>query len=266
MSGVPCSSTAVSDGTIAATLTPAHVEVAQLGQRAARAVAPRRGGVVLEALGRRHHHLVRHARARDDVAVAVGRDRLDRRRPDVDADRHLGAHAPLPRRAQVARERGHHVVVQQPVGRDHVAGVDARVAAHVGAPAAGLLDHHLHRGDVPHREPADLDRDVDRAVGHQHVRPEVAEAAHAPAAPRQREELRVEADRLERVDRVVREVRVLDAADLRHRHRRRRRAARRSPRAPDQRDPSAGADTTPATRSPSTSSAMSVAHTGMPRA
>jgi hypothetical protein len=33
---------------------------------------------------------VRDARRRDDIAVAVGRDGLDRRRPDVDADRRLG--------------------------------------------------------------------------------------------------------------------------------------------------------------------------------
>ena len=208
----------------------AHVEIAaQLGQRAARAVAPRRGGVVLEALGRGCHHVMRYPRARDDVAVAVGRDRLDRRRPDVDADRHLGAHARhFPVVCQVRANAVDDVVVQQPVGRDHVTGVDARVSPHVGASPAGLLDHHLHRGDVPLREATDLDRDVDRSVGHQHVRPEVAEAADPPAPTRQREELGVESHRLERVDRVVREVGVLDPRDLGTPTRRRRRAGRPS--------------------------------------
>ena len=65
------------------------VEVAQRGQRVDGAAPPRDVGVVLEALGARDPEAVRHTRAGDDVAVAVGRDRLDRRRPDVDAYCHF---------------------------------------------------------------------------------------------------------------------------------------------------------------------------------
>ena len=86
MHGTPSSSTAVSDGTIAATDTPRGVDVAERVERALRPVVPRDRGVVLEPQRARHVELVRDARPRDDVAVGVGRDRLHRRRPDVDPD------------------------------------------------------------------------------------------------------------------------------------------------------------------------------------
>ena len=237
----PASSTAVSDGTIAATLTPRTSRSPQLGQRAARAVAPRRGGVVLEALGRGHH--ARGAAPRErattlpspSAAIALTDD-VPMSMPTVTSV--PTRHSPVVFRC--ARERGHHVVVQQPVGRDHVTGVDARVAAHVGASPAGLLDHHLHRGDVPHREAADLDRDVDRSVGHEHVRPEVAEAAHPPAPTRQARgtRRRVPPTRTRRPSRTrgarPRCARTCDTDTASPS----RRAP--SPRAPDQRDPRAG--------------------------
>ena len=52
-------------------------------------VVPRLRGVVLEPQRRRNEELVRDARPGDDVAVGVGRDRLHRRRSDVDPDREL---------------------------------------------------------------------------------------------------------------------------------------------------------------------------------
>ena len=56
-----CASTAVSDGTIAATLTPFDVEVAERGERLDGAAPPRDVGVVLEAVGRRDTESVRDA-------------------------------------------------------------------------------------------------------------------------------------------------------------------------------------------------------------
>jgi hypothetical protein len=90
---MPSASTEVSEGTIAATETPR----ASTSPRAssARAFVPCGLRVVLEAKRRRYEEVVRDTRARRDVAVGVDRDRLHRRRSDVDSDgelRHGGRH------------------------------------------------------------------------------------------------------------------------------------------------------------------------------
>src|SRR3954454_1588035 len=50
---------------------------------------PRHRRIVFEALRRRDVELVRYARPRHDLAGAVDRDRLHRRRPDIDAYREI---------------------------------------------------------------------------------------------------------------------------------------------------------------------------------
>ena len=217
---------------------PAHVVVADVErrERGERAVAPRHGRVVLEALGRGHAVLVRHPRRRDDVAVAVGRDRLDRRRADVEADRQLG-HGD-------ARQRREHVVVQQAVGGDRAAAVGARDAVEIGEAAAGRFDDDHRRREVPERQALRLHRDVDRAVGHQHVRPEVAETPRAPTPPLEREDRVAAPDGFE----VIGASYARCASSMRATFDTATGSPSRnapSPRAAHQREPSAGADTTP---------------------
>ena len=100
-----------------------HRAHADAGRRCRRGPAPRarRAGrratrpsaIVLEAVGRRNPDLVRDPRLRDDVAVLVGGERLDRRRADVDADRDRAPHVG----PTAGAERGEHLVVQEPVRR-----------------------------------------------------------------------------------------------------------------------------------------------------
>ena len=112
-------------------------------------------------------------------------------------------------------------------------------------------------GHVPDRD-LRLDRDLDRPFGDEHVRPEVAEAARACAAARQREKAHRAAVLVEVADAVVGEMRVFERGDAR------RRASARdaegvqnapSPADAHQRRAIAGAETTPATTRPFSSSA-----------
>src|SRR6266508_198951 len=74
-----------------------------------------------------------------------------------------------------------------PVGGDHRAAVGAPNASGIREATAGLLDHDLHGGEVPDAHP-ELDRQVDRSLGHEHVLPEVADASCHPRALRQLDE------------------------------------------------------------------------------
>ena len=83
--------------------------------------------------------------ARDDGAVVVGRDRLHRRRADVDADRdRLACRSPSrpARSSSTASWRRPFVVTALPPSA-------RRVAPTVGDAATGLLDDRDHRRDVP---------------------------------------------------------------------------------------------------------------------
>ena len=86
VSGLPTSSTAVSDGTIAVTATALASGRAELGQRRQRAAPPRLVGVVLEPVGGRHPQLVRNSCPGHHPAVLVGGHGFDGGRADVDAD------------------------------------------------------------------------------------------------------------------------------------------------------------------------------------
>ena len=66
--------------------------------------------------------------------------------------------------------------MEEAVGGDGAPAVRRPDAAVVGEAAAGLLDDHLHGGQVPQRHDG-VEPDVDSALGHEHVRPEVAEGA-----------------------------------------------------------------------------------------
>src|SRR6266540_1290789 len=143
------------------------------------------------------------------------------------------------------------LVMEQSVAGDGAAAVGTRHAGEVAEAAARLLDDHLDRRHVPQRD-LRLGGHVDSALGDHHVRPEVAEAAPAPAAPLQFEEALRQAVLRPRGDAGVAELRVLEVRHLR--------------------DPQrhavgegAGAEATPTTRPPSRSRAISVANTGMPR-
>ena len=75
--------------------------------------------------------------------------------------------------------------MQEAVRRDRSAAVDARGAREVGEPPAGLLDDHLNGGEIPFAHAEGVDRPVDGAFGDEHVRPEVPETANVPGAPRE---------------------------------------------------------------------------------
>ena len=138
-------------------------------------------------------------------------------------------------------------------------------AVAIGERAAGLLDHHHHRGEVVGLQADGVDREIHRALGHEHVLPEVAE----PAGP---------VRGLLQLHQFVGETEVVPAgANVTHTCAsssaatsetcsRRPSANAPSPLAAHQRRPIAGADTTPTTAPWSAwVSAISVAHTGMPR-
>ena len=75
---MPSWSTAVSDGTIAATLTPRTSSGPSASQGLPGTAPPGVGGVVLEAARRRDSERVGHPGAGDHGAVLVGRDGFDR--------------------------------------------------------------------------------------------------------------------------------------------------------------------------------------------
>src|ERR1051325_3166136 len=108
-------------------------------------------------------------------------------------------------------QRLEHNLVQQRVRRDGAAAVGARFAGEVREASAGFVDDDLHRGDVPLRD-LRLDGDLDRPLGHEHVRPEVAEAARAAAAAHQVQEAFAEAVLLEAEDVVVADLRGAELA------------------------------------------------------
>ena len=84
-----------------------------------------------------------------------------------------------------------------------------------GEPAAGLADDHVERGHVVELE-LGLGGDVDGALGEQHVGPEVAVGAGAPAAAGERHEVLEQAAVLPAGERRVGQRRVLEAAYVRH--------------------------------------------------
>ena len=191
--GTPSASTAVSDGTIDATETPRGCDVAERGERGARAVEPRDLRVVLEPqrARARDHGCGTRADATmlpsasaataftDDVpmsiptvtsaALAIG-GAIYRRCTCQAAARGLRG----PRRA------GARSCTRSCRRRRRVAPPSVRPAA------ARLFDDRHERGDVPQRDDR-VDRDVERALGDEHVLPEVAEPARAPAPVRERE-------------------------------------------------------------------------------
>ena len=67
--------------------------------------------------------------------------------------------------------------------------LEGALAVPVGERAAGLLDDDHHRGEVVRLQADGVDREVDRALGDEHVLPEVAEAAGAVAALLQLDQL-----------------------------------------------------------------------------
>ena len=134
--------------------------------------------------------------------------------------------------------------------------------------AAGLADDHVERGHVVDLE-LGLGGDVDGALGHQHVGPEVAVRAGAPAPALSERKSSSLAALLPAAQRGVGQRGVLEPATSETWHR----VALSSdlpvhapsPFEAHQRRCSAGAETTPTTTSSSTASAISVAHTGTPR-
>ena len=158
-----------------------------------------------------------------------------------------------------SRQRREHGVVHETV-RAHEAARRSRRSrpSSVAPPSAGFFDDRDERGDVPERHDR-VDRDVERAFGDEHVLPEVADTARAPAAVRRgRAVLSPMPSVVEPLLRVPRErqLRVGDRAttgDDRDRASPSRNAP--SPRPAHQRMSSAGADATPTTSSPACSSA-----------
>src|SRR5690242_3701729 len=71
-------------------------------------------------------------------------------------------------------------VVQAPVGGDRIPTRRRARAGQVAELTPGLLDDDLRRRQVPQRRDG-IDGDLQCALGQQHVGPEVAEAARAPA-------------------------------------------------------------------------------------
>ena len=68
-----------------------------------------------------------------------------------------------------------------------------------GEPPAGLLHDDLHRGQVPQAHDG-LDGHVERSLGHEHVHPEVAQAAGSPGSAAERDEGVTRAVVVERAD------------------------------------------------------------------
>ena len=85
---------------------------------------------------------------------------------------------------QVSRQAqvGDDLVVEHTVGRDRGVVLVGRLTVAIGEHAPGLLDDHPDRGHVVDRDTDGVDRHVDGAFGDEHVLPEVAEPAGAPAA------------------------------------------------------------------------------------
>ena len=106
-------------------------------------------------------------------------------------------------------------VVQQPVGGDRVAAGRGGGAREVGEATAGLLHDQHRRGQVPQRH-GRIRADLGLTVGDQHVLPEVAEPARAPAAVRQRQQPVQPPGRAPFLEAAVGELRVGQIVDRRH--------------------------------------------------
>ncbi len=125
----------------------------------------------------------------------------------------------------------------------------------VAEPPAGLLHDRLNRGEVPERDADGVDGAVHGPFGHEHVGPEVPVAAGVPGRRRERRDRLLEREREHGIlDRRTAETRMRSSF-----------AHAPPPRSACQRRWSAGAETTPSRSTPSSSSAISVAQTGMPR-
>src|SRR6056297_3033329 len=78
-----------------------------------------------------------------------------------------------------AGEFGEDDVVEQTVGADRRNVFVGRLTEAVGQASTGGLDDRLDGGDVVGRHADRVDGDIHRPFGHQHVLPEVADAARA---------------------------------------------------------------------------------------
>ena len=136
-------------------------------------------------------------------------------------------------------------VVEHTVGRDRGVVLVGRLTVAIGERAPGLLDDHTDRGHVVDRDADGVDRDVDGALGDEHVLPEVAEPAGAPAALLQLDEPAGQAEPVPAVVERDAHLGVGEVGDVGHTARAARRRTPPSPRAAHHRRPSAGADTTP---------------------
>src|ERR1700681_5043633 len=86
------------------------------------------------------------------------------------------------------RERREHRVVQLAVRAHEAAAVHVAPTVNGGPARAGFLDNRHDCRDVPEVDDR-IDRDVQRPVGHEHVLPEVADAAQPPTPVRQGDHL-----------------------------------------------------------------------------
>ena len=93
------------------------------------------------------------------------------------------------------------------------------VPREIGERPAGLFDDDEQGREIPERD-GRLGRDVRRALGHEDVAPEVAEAAGAPHPLGERVELRLEPELGPPLEVAVAELRVFESADLGHADRR----------------------------------------------
>ena len=220
-------------------------------------------GVVLEAQRARHVEVVRDARPGDDVAVVVGRDRLHRRRSDVDPDRELRT-----RRATLRRATRCTASCSEPVRAHEAAAVRRRRGRRrvlQRPPASSMIGTSAA---MSHSDDDRVDRDVDRAFGDEQVLPEVADAARPPAPVRERR-ASCRRCRRRRTARAVSHANEICASssvgDRRHGDRARRRGTRRARARPT----SACRARAPTRRrrpsSPACSSPISVAQIGTPR-
>ena len=136
-------------------------------------------GIIARGAGRRRRVGQRRSSVRAERIGSAGRLR---RRLGLDGGQRAGfsGQGASPQPAQDLR-------VQEPVRAHERRAVDAALAVHVRDLAAGLLDHHDRRRHVPCPR-ARLEHRLARALGHQGVAPEVAEAALAPGGRDQRVE------------------------------------------------------------------------------
>jgi hypothetical protein len=138
-----------------------------------------------------------------DLAAVLGAPRLLRL---WEERRRIGAGRP-------GGEPAEHGGVQMPVGRDRAARLGAPDAVEVGEPSAGLLDDDGEGRQVVQRE-VGFGRRVDRALGDEHVGPEVAVRAAAPARREQVDHLIEPPDVAPRRQAGVRERRVGQRGDV----------------------------------------------------